>query len=437
MVAVAALVAGIGLGAVAAWLALRLRTAALLATETARADRLDAELGWQRRSYDDRLASLQEARNELEQAFKALSSEALRANNQSFLELARTQLEGFQTSAKGDLEKEKLAVAQLVAPIKESLDRVDGQVKSLERARREDYGVLTEQLRAVAEVSARLRTETASLVTALRAPATRGRWGEVQLRNAVETAGMSAFCDFAEQSTASTEDGLLRPDLIVRLPGGRTVVVDAKAPLQALLDAHEATDEALREAHMADFLRHVRTHMAKLATKAYWQQFDSAPDFVLMYLPGESFFRYAVESDSTLLDDRRVMLAGPANLIGLLRTMAVLCREQTLAEEARAISVRGRELYERLATMTQHLSKLGRQLDGAVASYNQTVGSFETRVLVSARRFPEHGIGSDREIPSVTPLERSTTPPQAIELPSRPDPQVALPLATDADADAA
>jgi DNA recombination protein RmuC len=281
--------------------------------------------------------------------------------------------------------------------------------------------MLSAQLRSVAETSERLRLETGNLVTALRAPTVHGRWGEMQLRNAVEAAGMLAYCDFVEQATSRRSDGgVLRPDLIVRLPGGRTVVVDAKTPLQALLDAAQADDEAVRAQRLADFARNVRDHVAALKVKSYWQQFESAPDFVVMFLPGESFFRAALEQDPSLLDlhaSSRIVLASPATLITMLRTIASSWREEQIAESARAVSQLGRELYERLATMVDHVATLGKRLDGAVQAYNQTVGSLERRVLVSARRFTDHGIDAGKEIAELAPVDKATQPPQTIELP--------------------
>jgi DNA recombination protein RmuC len=357
----------------------------------------------------------QEGREQLAESFRALSAEALRESNDSFLQLARTQLEGMQSAAREELESRKQAVASLVTPIKESLERVDRSVGELERNRRQDYGALGSQLQI-------LRAETSQLVTALRAPAVRGRWGEMQLRRAVETAGMLAYCDFVEQVTVNADDRSLRPDLVVRLPGGRNVVVDAKTPLQALLDAAEALDENERAARLQDYARHVREHMTKLGGKAYWQQFSPTPDFVLMFLPGESFFRTALEQDPSLLEHsagERVILASPTSLITLLRAVAVGWREETVTESARQVSELGRELYERLAVMASHFADLGKKLDGAVSAYNQTVGSLERRVLVSARRFTEHGVEPTRDLPLPEPVEQATRPPQTIELTPR------------------
>jgi DNA recombination protein RmuC len=394
---IVAVIVGFALGALAAWLVARARNATL-----------EADLAHERERGEARVAAADEARATLETTFKALSADALRTNNESFLQLAR-----------GQLEQRQQAVEHLVKPIRESLERVGNEVKTLEQARRQDYGSLTAQVRSLAETSERLRTETGMLVSALRAPAVRGRWGEMQLRRAVETAGLLNYCDFLEQATVASDEGMLRPDLVVKLPGGRNVVVDAKTPLQALLDGLHAEDDAARASHLEDFVRHVRSHVTKLSAKAYWAQFSPAPDFVIMFLPGESFFRAALEQDPSLLEataNQRVILASPSTLITLLRAVAVGWREERVAESARAVNELGRELYERLVTMTDHVVTLGRRLDGAVQAYNQTVGSLERRVLVSARRFTEQGVPATKELVIPAPVERSAQPPQTVEL---------------------
>jgi DNA recombination protein RmuC len=410
------LIFGLIAGVLAAWVIARLRASAEIRE-------LRLILEHERTSAEEKVAVLIEAREVLSSQLQAMCAEALRGNNEQFMQLARTQFEQFQLKAQHDLDSRQKAVESLVSPIRESLEKVGLEVKSLEQARRQDLGTLTKHLQSVAETNERLRSETGNLVTALRAPSVHGRWGEMQLRNAVESAGMLEYCDFFEQSTSrSADDRLLRPDLVVRLPGGRNVVVDAKTPIQALLDAAQTDDEAIRAQRLADFARNVREHVASLKAKSYWQQFDSAPDFVVMFLPGESFFRAAIEQDPALLElhaGSRIVLASPATLITMLRTVASSWREERIAESARVVSELGRELYERLATMTEHVATLGKRLDGAVQAYNQTVGSFERRVLVSARRFTDHGIDAAKQIPEVTPVDKSTQPPQTLELPSR------------------
>lgn len=410
------LILGLALGASIAWFVARSRAGGELT-------RLELELDHERAVGDERVAALTQAREALSNQLQAMCAEALRGNSEQFMQLAKTQFEQLQLKATHDLETRHKAVENLVAPIKESLEKVGSEVKTLENARRQDVGLLSGLLRGVAETNERLRTETNSLVTALRAPSVHGRWGELQLKNAVEAAGMLAYCDFVVQATGRNDDeGLLRPDLVVRLPGGRTVVVDAKTPIQALLDASQTDDEAARARRLADFARNVREHVAALKAKSYWKQFESAPDFVVMFLPGESFFRAAIEQDPSLLDQPAqsgIVLASPATLITMLRTIASSWREEQVAQSARAISELGRELYERLGTMTEHLVTLGKRLDGSVQAYNQTVGSFERRVLVSARKFPEHGVTAPKELPDVAPLDKATQPPQTLELPVR------------------
>jgi len=380
-----------------------------------------------------RSTSATRAQVELATMFKALSAEALKSSNEEFLQLATTQLEGFQREARTDLEQRRQAVEQLVKPLKESLEKVDGQVQALEASRRQAYGALSKQVELLAESQERLRTETAGLVKALRSPSARGRWGEMQLRRALEMAGMLAHCDFVEQPTVAGEDGLLRPDVVVKLAGGKHIVIDAKVPLEALLDAFEADDDEAREVRLRDFVRHVRDHMGRLSLKAYWRQFTPSPEFVVMFLPSESFYRYAVEQDGSLLElgpSQRVILASPTTLIALLFAAAAGWREETLAESARQVSELGRELYERLSTMGGHVSKLGNRLEKAVEAYNETVGSLETRVFPSARRFPELGVPAKDELTPVPAIERLVKPLTAQEL-------VSLRELAELDADAA
>jgi DNA recombination protein RmuC len=431
-----ALAAGLGLGALAAWVALRGRAGVLAercerleAGFRERADllgetredlaRATAALEHERGAAAEKMRLLGDAKEELANAFKALSADALRTNNSSFLELARTTLERYQTEAKDDLEQRRVAVEHLVAPIRESLAKVDGQIQHLERARSEAYGALMGQVRTLAESQERLRAETGNLVTALRAPAVRGRWGEIQLRRVVEMAGMLSHCDFVEQVTATADERRLRPDLVVKLPGGKNVVVDAKVPLQAYLEAVEAQDEDTRTARLGDHARQIRQHMAKLSLKSYWEQFQPAPEFVVMFIPGEAFYSAALEQDPGLIEEgvsQRVLLATPTTLIGVLKAVAYGWHQETVAESARAVSRLGRELHGRIAVLGDHMAKLGVQLDRAVSTYNQTVGSLERRVLPAARRFSELGADGGREIPVLEPVEKSTQVPQALEL---------------------
>ena len=349
----------------------------------------EAELAVERGSLDERL----------EVAIKTLSSDALDANSARFLELAETHLSGH------------------VRPLKDSLERMDQQLQTVERVRQESYGALRTQVVALSE-------KAGSLTNALRTPHVRGRWGEAQLRNVVEYAGMVEHCDYVTQATASTDDGALRPDLIVRIPGGKHVVVDAKAPLASYLDAFETSDDAERERLLTDHARQVREHVTKLSAKGYWRQFDPSPDLVVMFLPDESYLRAALEHDRSLQEyawSSNVILASPSTLMILLRTVAMTWQQETLAASALQVSELGRELYKRLATMGAHVSRLGKSLDGAVKAYNETVGSLERQVLVQARRFEQHGV-SGIEPPELQPIERQTRSLAAAELvdPSQP-----------------
>jgi DNA recombination protein RmuC len=407
---------GLVLGAAVAWLVARLRLGTQLT-------RLELEIEHEKSIASEKVAILTDARAQLSTQLQAMCGEALRGNSEQFIQLAKTQFEQLQLKATHDLDTRQRAVENLVGPIKESLEKVGTEVKTLDQARRQDLGQLSALLRQVAETNEKLRSETGTLVTALRTPSVHGRWGEMQLKNAVEAAGMLAYCDFVVQATGrGDDDHLLRPDLIVKLPGGRTVVVDAKTPIQALLDAAQTEDDAVRAQRLSDFARNVRDHVAALKAKSYWKQFDSAPDFVVLFLPGESFFRAAIEQDPSLLEQPAasgIVLASPATLITMLRTIAASWREEQVAQSARAISELGRELYERLGTMAEHFVTLGKRLDGSVQAYNQTVGSFERRVLVSARKFSDHGVSTAKALPDVMAIEKSTQPPQTLELPVR------------------
>ena len=378
-----------------------------------------ATLTHERSAAREKTELLEQTRAELSDRFKALSSDALERNNRSFMALARTTLERFQIEARDDLDKRRVAVSDMLKPIKESLDKVDGQMQRVESARNKAYGSLSQQVRTLAETQDMLRSETSNLVSALRAPAVRGRWGEMQLRRVVETAGMIEHCDFTEQVATEREGHQLRPDLVVNLPGGKQVVVDAKTPLAAYLDALEADDPDEQNTHMAHHAKQVSDHVTKLSAKAYWEQFDKAPDFVIMFLPGEPIFSEALRQNPNLIEEaahQRVFVATPVTLISLLRAVAYGWQQETVAEGAREVNRLGRELHYRLGTLAEHFGKLGRSLDAAVKNYNGAVGSLEHRVLVAARRFEEHGASSEKELESPRQIDRVTQQLQAPEL---------------------
>lgn len=367
------------------------------------------------RAAEEKLGYVEER---MAEHFAALSAKALDASNQRFLELADTRLRAAGAEAAGELEMRKQAVEHLVAPLRDTLGRVEEQLREVETGRRESHAMLAKQVEFVRRSSEDLRTETRSLVRALQRPEARGRWGELQLRRVVELAGMAHHCDFDEQATARTEDGSLRPDLVVRLAGDKNIIVDSKVSLAAYLEAAGSDDEGVRAARLDAHARHLREHIDRLAAKSYWRAFSPAPEFVVLFIPGEAFLAPALDRAPELLEyamSRRVHIATPTTLITMLRTASYAWQQEALSRNARAVFQLGKELYERLGTMGEHVDELGRSLSGAIKSYNRTVGSLESRVLVSARRLNELGV-IDGSLDGPRPVEETPRALSAAEL---------------------
>src|SRR4029453_19408164 len=409
--------AGVGLivGVLAAWLVVGMRARERAAAAREGHARLTAELEGERRLGAERATLLEAGEARLREAFEALSRQALDLNSRSFLDLAREHLGQFQQGARSDLEARQTAIDELLRPVRESLERMDAGLRRVETG----HGALTERGHGLHQQEQRLATETATLSLSLRAPGVRGRWGEVQLRRVVELAGMTRYCDFDEQVTADGDDGRLRPDLVVRLPGGRNLVVDAKAVMRAYLDAEQAADETQRRALLEDHARLVREHMTRLAGKAYREEFQPSPEFVVMFLPGENFFRAALEVDPDLIERgiaQRVILASPFNLIAILWGAAQAWREHQMTETAQEVCEAGRELYRRVSTFAEHFDALRKALQRSVQAYNQAVGSLDRRVLPAARRMKDLGAATGAEIEPMAPWEVGPERPQGAGL---------------------
>jgi DNA recombination protein RmuC len=397
-----------------------------VATVQAELAGLRAALEAERSAAADRERLLTRREAELKDSFQALSAEALSRNNEAFVQLAEARL-GKVTAAlaaksEGDSTQRQQAIETLLTPITQSLQRLDGQLRTVEKEREAAYAGLREQVGAMNRTSEQLQSETRQLVTALRAPQVRGRWGELQLERIVELAGMVEHCDFSRQVTATDasgdDDAVVRPDLVVHLAGGKHIVLDAKVPFGAYLEAVDASDPDRRTDRLAAHARHLRAHVDALSRKSYWQRFETTPEFVVLFVPGDPFLEAALQSDPALLEhafERNIVISTPTTLIALLRTVAYTWRQEALARNASQVYDLGRELHSRLATMGGHVAKLGKQLGGAVDAYNRTVSSLESRVLVTARRFGELGVVTET-LDTPEQVERSPRTVQAVEL---------------------
>ncbi len=372
---------------------------------------LKVKLEEQNKAAEEKLALLNNAKEKLSDAFKALSAEALKSNNNQFLDLAKTKLENFQTDARAELEKRQQAVQNLVKPISDSLASVDTALKKLEQVRAGAYSSIETQIKSMSAAENNLKEETARLVAALSKPSTGGLWGQMQLRNAVELAGMTKNCDFVEQQSASVDGGRIQPDMIIRLPRDRMVVVDSKLSFQTYIDSTKETNDSIRRSKLREYVKNIKTHISNLSAKGYWEQFQPGLECVVLFLPGEVFFSAALQEDSDLIKfgiERKILLASPITLIALLLGIAYDWRQEQIAENAIRISELGKELYNRISTFVGHFASLQKNLDGAVKAYNDSVGSLESRVLVTARKFKELGAATGDEIQTLPTIDTTT-----------------------------
>ena len=372
--------------------------------------RLQTRIEEQEKSFERQRVLLEEAERKLSDTFKALSSDALKSNNAAFVELAKATFETLQEQAKGDLDKRTRAVDELVKPLKESLEKVNTHIQAVEKERTSAYASLTEQVKAMQEAQLQLQKETGNLVRALSKSGVRGRWGEIQLRRVVEMAGMVPYCDFEEQVGVETDGGRLRPDMVIKLPNRKSIVVDSKAPMEAYLESLEAPDEAARRECLQRHARQVRNHLSQLGSKEYAAHLEHSPEFVVLFLPGEMLFSAALEAEPALIEEgvrNNIILATPTTLIALLRAVAYGWRQEQVAENALKISALGKEMYGRIGLLADHLNTLGKHLDQTVRSYNRAAGSFESRFRVAARRFHELGAATGAEIAPITVVESS------------------------------
>ena len=388
---------------------------------------LETRLEAEKQNLKQQMALIEESKKTLLESFQSLSAESLKSNNQAFIQLASQSFEKLNQQSKSELEKRQEQIEMTVRPIKESLERFDNKINEVEKLRIEAYSGIKEQFIGMKETQEKLKLETSNLVKALRAPQVRGRWGELQLRRVVEMAGMLDHCDFYEQVSVGDESGRLRPDLIVKLPGGKNIVVDSKAVISSYIESSQSEDEAEKREKLMDHSRHISERVTELSKKSYWDQFENSPEFVVLFLPGEAFFSSALEINPSLIEqsvDQKVIIATPTTLIALLKAVAYGWKQTSLAENAREISDLGKELYKRISILSESFADLGKKIGGAVDSYNRSLGTLESRVLVTARRFHElKAMSGDEEIESMVPVDKAVRAIQAVELLSIPEAQ--------------
>jgi len=404
---------GVVLGALVSIIVYQRKNSRLHNLNTELKTKLELEL----RNHQEKLTAFEQARQQLSDSFSALSNQALKHNNETFLKLAQENLKQFQTKASGDLEQREKAIENLVKPIRDALDKTDKQIQNIEKERKESYGALNTHLESMARSQQNLQDQTQQLVNALRRPEVRGQWGELTLKRLAELAGMVEYCDFYEQQHVETDEGRLRPDMIVKMPDQREIVVDVKTPLDAYLSAIEATDDESRKTHLNRHAKNVRQRVSELSQKSYWAQFKDAPNFVVLFIPGDQFLSTALDYDKNLLEDalrQQVILATPTSFVALLRAVAYGWRQEQLAKNAEVIRKVGEDLYSRLNSFSEHLQKLGRSLEGSLKSYNRAVGSFDSRVLPGARKFTELGISTGKELDQPQQIETAVKQTESV-----------------------
>jgi DNA recombination protein RmuC len=409
------LLTGVTLAALIGWLIAHQRAQRDIIRLREENVRLNSQLEAQREVLEEKTRTFEQARQQFEATFKSLAGDVLKSNSSEFLKLAESNFKILHNKASGALEQREKAVEGMVKPIREALDKTDQHIRRMEKEREAAFGSLTQHLKFMAQAQEQLQGETRNLVKALRRPEVRGQWGELTLKRLAELAGMVEHCDFEQQRSVDTHTGKQRPDMVVRMPGGREIIIDAKAPMDAYLGAVEAQDDNTRALEIQRHARNVRDRVRELASKGYWQQFPQSPDFVVLFIPGDQFLSAALEVDAKLLEDAmadKVVLATPSSLVALLRAVAYGWRQEALAENAEHIRSVGEELYERLSTFADHLGRLGSLLTRSVESYNKAVGSFDSRVLPGARKFREMGIQRKKDLPEPEPVERLPRPVQ-------------------------